>query len=130
MKKSILQECIKNSIKFNTPIKHDQWDCYKHFTYIVQNNQIIEWGINRAGPPPTFYMKHQKRHSEYVAYAKARGLLNKNKSFDIVNIRLNKQGILKLSKPCICCCAFLKQMGCNHVYFSSGIDDNFARISL
>lgn len=130
MKKQILIDCIKNSIKFNTPIKHNQWDCYKHFSYVIQDNKIIEWGQNKAGPPPIGYLNHQKIHSEYVAFKKARGLLNKQKYFDIINIRLNKKDDFRLSKPCSCCNNFLKTMGCRNVWFSTGINDTFAKLSL
>jgi len=130
MKKSILNQCIKNSLKFNTEEKHPQFDCYKHYSYIIQNNSIIEWGVNRAGPPPNCYKPHQKIHSEYVAYCKARGLLNKQKSFDLINIRLNKLGEFRLSKPCSCCFNFLQSMGCRNVYFSTGVNNAFAKMSL
>ena len=130
MKKTILSQCVQWSLKYNTPIKHAQFDCYKHHTFVIQGNQIIEWGQNKSGPPPTFYKSHQKIHSEYIAYKKARGILNKLKPFDIVNVRMNKQGNLRLSRPCLCCCNFLKTMGCKRVYFSSGIGDGFDKMAL
>lgn len=129
MKKTILLQCVKWSLKHNTPLKHSQFDCYKHHTFVIQKNQIVEWGQNKSGAPPNFYKPHQKIHSEYVAYKKARGLLEKNKPFDIINVRLNKQGDLRTSKPCLCCCNFLKTMKCRNVYFSTG-DNNFEKMSL
>jgi hypothetical protein len=130
MKKSIIRHCVQWAIQHNTKEKHNQFDYYKHHTFIIQDNSVIEWGQNKAGSPPIFYKPHQKIHSEYIAYKKARGLLNKQKTFQVVNIRLNKQGNLKLSKPCSCCNNFLKAMGCKTVYFSTGIEDSFAKLSL
>ena len=44
------------------------------------------------------------------------------------NIRLNKQGILRLSKPCYHCYMFLKIVGAKCVWFST--DVGFARMNL
>lgn len=130
MKKNILYQCIKWSLNHNTPLKHSQFNYYIHHTFIIQENKIVEWGQNKAGNAPFFYKPYQKIHSEYIAYKKAHGLLKRNKPFDIVNIRLNKMGVLKLSKPCICCFNFLKSMKCRNVYFSSGFKNEFKKLSL
>jgi len=60
-----------------------------------------------------------KIHSEIAAYRKAKGILTKNEPFEIVNIRLNKNKELRLSKPCICCFEIMKELGCSKFYFSS-----------
>jgi hypothetical protein len=97
---------------------------YIHYTFIVQDNKIIEYGVNRPGEPPIHYGYHAfngykpKIHSEIDAYKKAKGLLVPNKWFEIVNIRLNKQGKIRMSKPCFCCENILRELGCKKFYFS------------
>jgi hypothetical protein len=130
MKKSILTQCIHWSNRYNTIEKHPEFLNYKHFSYIIQDNKVISFGLNRAGPPPIGYLKYQKIHSEYIAWRKAKGLLNKNKTFDIINIRLNKKNDFRLSKPCICCNNFLKSVGCKNIYYSVEENNAFAKMSL
>jgi hypothetical protein len=126
MKKSILVDCLRLGRK-HLP-KHPEWDNYKHYSYIIQNNEIIESGTNCSGPPLIGYEKWQKIHSESRAYFKARGLLDKNRHFDVVNIRFNKSGKMLLSKPCKCCISFLKFLGCHAIWFST--EAGFARLAL
>jgi hypothetical protein len=92
-----------------------------HWTFIVADNQIIEWGRNLmdAHPPVHFgYSPHSKLHSEYVAFKRARGLLNGNE-FDIINIRLNKRGEWRMSMPCSSCWNWLTAVGCNRAFFTT-----------
>lgn len=67
-------------------------------------------------------------HSEADAFRKAKGILDKTKTFECVNVRFTKGNKLKLSKPCSCCYRFMKTMGCSKVYFSTEI--GFAEIRL
>jgi len=121
MKKKLLAECLNIAIKNNTPLKHPQWDCYKHFSFIIQNNKIIEWGTNRQGSAMIYlgYAPYQKIHSEVDAYFKARGIMDRNKPFEVINIRLNKTSHLKVSNPCKCCLAFLNHLGCKRIWYST-----------
>ena len=129
MKSTILKECVRIA-KEKNKFKHIK-EPFRHFSFIIQRNTIIEWGTNRrSGSPPIFfgYPLHSMIHSELDAYNKARGLLEHNKDFEIVNIRLNKRGKLRLSKPCEYCYAFMKAKGASCVWFSTDID--FAKILL
>lgn len=100
---------------------HPEWDCYKHYSFIFQDGVLIEWGCNRKGSPLIGYPSYGKIHAESDAYSKARGLLDKNTPFEIVNIRLNKSGDLKISKPCKCCFNFLINVGCKSIWYSNEI---------
>lgn len=126
LKSSLLVECLRISCK-HLP-KHPEFNAYKHYSFVIQNNSIIEWGTNRAAPSIIGYQPWQKLHSENQAYFRAQGLLNKNKRFDIVNIRLNKSGDILLSHPCKCCISFLKHLGCNYVWFTTAL--GFARLKI
>ena len=131
VRKRILRQCLKIARDKNTPEHHPQWNCFHHFSFIIQKNKIIEYGFNRMGKPLEgfgYNKEFGKIHSENDAYRKAKGILDPQRSFDVVNIRLNKQGIMKLSKPCNCCHSFLSVVGCANVYFSTNI--GFAKIHI
>lgn len=100
--------------------KHPQFDHYLHWSFIVQSNQIVEWGMNREAEPPKHwgYRPNSKLHSEYCAYKKARGLLS-NGPFQLINIRLNRQGEMKLSRPCRTCQQWLTALGCNKLVWTT-----------
>lgn len=128
MKKSLLAQCTKIAQDYRT--KHPEWNHFLHYCFIVQANAIVEWATNRTGPPLTHrgYPPSGKQHAEPLAWFKARGLLTSHRSIEAVNIRLNRQGELRLSKPCACCYSFLHSVGCRTVWFST--DAGFAKISL
>jgi len=126
MRKKILKQCLRISHEKNQPDSHPEYGNYHHFSFIIQNNKIIEYGFNRPGQPLNGYPEFGKIHSENDAYRKARGILCSQKPFDIVNIRLSKSGILRMAKPCACCNNFLSVVGCRNIYFST--DNGFARL--
>jgi len=131
MKRKLLNECLEIALKNNTPIKHPQWTAYHHFSFIIQKNKIVEWGTNRCSSPLTFlgYMPYSKMHSEYDAYFKAKGIMLRDKPFEVINIRLTKTNLIGGSSPCKCCFAFLKNMGCKRIWFTTEVG-NFASMNL
>lgn len=157
MKNMILIECFRRATGLN-PNHPENKNGYHHFSFIVQKNQILGYGVNRStGSNPTFdnnkipkydnfgflnsnsisrtlitgYKPYQKLHSESVAYFKIRGLLNHRFKFEVVNIRLNKNSELKISRPCECCIRFLYGLGCSTVWFSTGlIEYKWAKLPL
>lgn len=127
MRRTILKECLRIARRRNTPKLHSEFGRFHHFSFIVQNNTIIEYGTNRVGSIPAlehFYLERSKIHSEACAYSRAKGLLS-NTAFEVVNIRLNKKGVLRGSKPCKCCSAFLEAVGATHIYYST--NDGFEK---
>ena len=121
MKKSILTNCL--AIARDYIPKHCQFDYFLHYAFVIQNNSIVEWSTNKVGEPPIHMGYHRrigaipKLHAEILAYRKAKGLLNKQ-TFEIINVRLNKKGELRLSKPCICCQEILSDLGCKRFWYS------------
>lgn len=128
MKRSILRECIRISKEknnnFPAPMKKH------HFSFIIQNNKIVEWGTNvsisrgvdivgNQSPKYRGYPDYAMFHSEAAAYKKAKGILSPKDSFEVINIRLNTTGGILLSKPCDCCFNFLRTLNCNKVWFST-----------
>lgn len=126
MKKKILKECLRMALEKNPT--HPEFGRYHHFSFVIQNRKILEFGMNREGTPINGfgYPEFGKIHSETDAYRKAKGLLDSQAPFDMVNIRLSKQGFLRLSKPCSCCHAFLSMVGCRSVFFTT--DQKFGKI--
>lgn len=122
MKKSILIECIRIA-KAKLEL-HPERCNFPHYSFIIQQNKIVEWATNIAFEPPVHYGYHKalgykpKFHAEVHAYKKAKGILI-NDNFSIVNIRLGKDGDLKLSAPCEACHSLLSCLGCNKFYYSS-----------
>lgn len=126
MKSSLFKEAMKIAVaKIDT---HPERKYYMHYSFIVQNNKIIAWATNTKKEPPLHYGYHSriqyyekyppKTHSEIQAYKRARGILGKN-YFEIINIRLNQQAEVKISKPCPCCYEILSELGCRRFYYSS-----------
>lgn len=130
MKRSIFTECLRIAREKNTPIHHPEWGHFHHFTFVIQNNKIVEWSTNRPAPFGSMiklgYSEVSKIHSEVAAYSKAKGLLN-DEPFDIINIRLRKNNDIAMSEPCPCCYNFLKNLGCKHMYFTTECGE-FAKI--
>jgi hypothetical protein len=67
-----------------------------------------------------------KLHSELVAYRRAKGIMTIH-DFHIINLRLNRQGKTRLSKPCVCCYEILKTAGCKSFFYST--EDGFGKVT-
>lgn len=122
MKKSLLVEALRLSRKALP--KHPEYSCYPHFTFLVQDNQIVEMGLNRRHEPPRKlgYHNHKdktfrpKWHSELDALHKYRLAPG---SFEIINVRLNKAGETRLAVPCSTCRNILDVLRCGRAYFTT-----------
>jgi hypothetical protein len=129
VKKRILRDCLRIALSKNK--SHPEWGNYHHFSFIVQGGKILEVGFNRSGSAVEGFgygsEYPQKIHAENDVYRKARGILDFGKPFDVINIRLNKRGEVRISKPCECCLNFLSAVGCRNVYFSTEV--GFARMT-
>ena len=140
MNKRLLRDCLR--ISQNNLHKHPEFSCntgsYYHWSFIVQRNKIVEYATNSTGKPPkilgAYYKRGMwddfipKRHSEYNCYMKAKGLLIRNESWEIVNIRLRYNGVMAMSQPCTCCHNFMHDVGCSKCFFST--DMGFAKIQI
>jgi hypothetical protein len=137
MKNTILRDAVRIA-RTKLP-RHDQRDFWPHFSFIVQNNKIVEYATNVSSEPQKYFGYHErikdgsggrpKLHAELNCFKKAKGILDPGKYFDIINIRLSRtQGFLRLSKPCVCCHNFLKTVGCHSCYFSVDEGMGFAKV--
>lgn len=128
MKKSLYNEVL--AIARRNITKHREYGHFLHYSFIIQGNQIVEWGTNNKRVPAIHNGYHDrirdldfspKTHSEVDAWKKASGILDNRRSFQMINIRLNKAGEIRNSKPCECCFEILKAMGCSKFYYSSSV---------
>lgn len=121
MKKRILRRAVDLAIE-KLPL-HPEYLHFPHFCFVVEDNGIVAWATNTRMEPPLHYGYHRpwdsgyrpKYHAEVMAYRKAMP----KPGFEIVNVRLNRLGHIKLSKPCVPCCRLLARLGCRKAYFSS-----------
>lgn len=130
MKRKLLNECLETARRLNNPDKHPDWGCYHHFSFIIQDNKIIGFGMNRKGEPikRLGYAEWGKIHSEFDVYHQVKGIM-KDGNFTVINFRLSKRGELRDSTPCNCCHKFLKSMGCNEIWFSTS-NEHMARMMI
>jgi hypothetical protein len=131
MNKSLLRDAFKIAVDYIP--KHPEYKCYMHYSFIIQSGKIIEWDTNsncmKFAPLYAMYASRvadlnngiPKCHSEPAAYQKAKGLLVRNKSFDLVNIRVNKKGLPRCAAPCVCCMQFLSSLNCRKIWFTTDV---------
>ena len=87
---------------------------YKHSAAIIKNNKIYSIGYN-------YFSNNISIHAEIDACKK---FLYTNKNVSLTNCDLivirSQQNLkqLKLSKPCMHCCKFLKEKGLRKIYYS------------
>lgn len=128
MTKKILKLCIRIVEQNNN--KHPDPDGYRHFSFIIQEDKIVEWDTNKVGPPILFrgYPSYGKIHAEFSVWNKAKGIILKNTKFEIVNVRITKCGSIRISCPCQNCFDYLKSQGCCRIWFTTGLEKRFAKI--
>ena len=126
MKATILRECLR--LSRSKIYKHHEREHWIHFSYIVQNNKILSAGTNNSHHPPihlgysrrlAWEGSHAKTHSEFDCWKSARGIIDKSRNWEIVNVRTNKVGAIRNSAPCNCCNAFLSEMGCVRCFYTT-----------
>lgn len=126
MKRRILEECMKIAVARIKARNHPRLKSFMHFTFIVQDGRIMGYGVNRVSEPMAGYPEYGMMHSECDAYFSTR--FDKSEPWDAVNIRLGMRMTPRMSKPCACCTAFLKRLGCRAVWFT--ITEGFAKLEL
>lgn len=130
MNKRILDSCLSIARKNNTS-KHPEYDSFMHFSFVVKDNKILEYATNYRGITrySKFYSRISKTHAEAAAYTKAKGLMRRGDTFEMVNIRLNREGELRNSAPCSGCYALLQLFGCIKVWYTTK-EGKFEKVSL
>lgn len=135
MKKSVIKDAMRTALD-KLPTHPERNGCYIHFSFIIQDGSIICFGVNNRHTIVKvnwgYHRRHKgegagfrpKGHSEINAYKKAVRMtkFDARKPFEIINIRLNNAGELRISKPCECCYELLKCFGCRKFWYSTTVE--------
>jgi hypothetical protein len=124
----ILSECLEDAL--GRLVDHPRFRHKIHFSYIYQDGKRICMGENVAGNPPDSlpikYFDYSLVHAEAVAYIRSRKKLNRKQPWIAINIRLNRQGVMRMAAPCPCCFRLMTMAGCERFFFTT--DAGFASL--
>jgi tRNA(Arg) A34 adenosine deaminase TadA len=105
----IIDRLIKKATKSNVNNKHSAG--------LIINNKIYSYGINR-------YLKNnQTIHAEINIFEKLKKHIKLLCGYDIIVIRINKNNILRNSRPCNNCIIKLKKFGIRRIFYSNNSGD-------
>jgi hypothetical protein len=102
--------------------RHPELNNFPHYSFILKDNKITSWARNSKIEPPRHFGYHRdwdatyrpKYHAELAAYRKH----PIKPPFEIINVRMSKQGLLRISKPCLACTRLMTALGCRKFYYS------------
>ncbi len=121
---------IERYIRISKSLLYKAEENQKHFSFIITGSKILAIGINTFQEHPKghyFGFKWGGLHSEISAILKLGKPFGDNcKKYDIINIRLNKKGLVRISKPCKTCENVLKMIDFKRAYYSTN-DSNTAQ---
>ena len=99
----------------------------KHVSIIVHKHKIVSVGMNRFKTHPKAkeigYM-YEEMHSELDAYRKVPKQLRGCK-FDLINVRYNKFGTMRMSRPCELCMPWCREVF-DRIYYTT--DEGIAKL--
>lgn len=92
-----------------------------HFSYIVDGKHIISYGINNIKKSHPFAINHKYPypHSEVSAIINFQLPLDELCEYSLVNIRIGKDGNIRLSKPCSYCQKMLDVFNMQTIFFTN-----------
>lgn len=107
-----------------------------HVTFIIRKGKILKIGVNRERKTHPRNMLHnyvdrdKRRISHFVGTHSELDAIMKYGKDDctdctFVNIRIDKNGMLNMAKPCIGCQSLLKQVGFKKVIYSTSNENGF-----
>ena len=92
----------------------------KHVSLVFYKKQLISFGTNSFKTHPKakeIGYRFEEMHSELEAYTKIPRIY-KGKKLTLVNVRYNKNGQLRMSKPCDLCAPWCKEIF-NEIYYTT-----------
>lgn len=110
---------------------------YTLFSFVVENNKILGYGMNNKDFVIPSHYGYDKRargwgnftpciHSELHAWIKCRDLIKG--SFELINVRIRDDENIGMSCPCDCCQEWMRSQGCKTIHFTTG--NNWAKMPL
>lgn len=115
--RNLLRQCLVYSAQSLTA--HPQYRHYIHYSFGIVDGKIAVVGKNHAALPDVHFGYHArvtepKIHAELDAYKRLRKKYPISKTaWSLVNVRINRSGEFKLSKPCDVCTEWLTAVGCH-----------------
>lgn len=120
MNQNTLDKLIKKSQELVYLVPNNQ---HKHFSFILRRNKVLSFGWNVPFKTHTFALKWQKEyiflHSELHAIKNFGEPPIQLEGLTMVNTRIGKSGLPRLSKPCECCQRALLSFGIESVFFTN-----------
>lgn len=93
----------------------------KHFAYLLAGGKIVGFGYNKHRSH-TYHSRWSDPARPPAIHAEAAAVFSTRKQGDeLVVVRVNRQGAVRLSKPCVCCCSFLQYRGIKRVWFTTEV---------
>jgi deoxycytidylate deaminase len=104
---------------------------WKHYTFLLRRNAVMSIGWNRPFKThplaARFGYKFNSIHSELNAITKYDGRITDLSRFTLVNVRLDKAGDVRMSRPCETCQLMLAAFGVSEVWYTTN-DGGFAQL--
>ena len=99
----------------------------KHFSFLCKRNTILSVGMNSYDKTHTIakdlgYRKNNI-HSELDAVLRFEGGKKDIRNLDLVNIRLNRHGHVKMAMPCEGCTRLIVDLGIRRVWYTDFFGD-------
>lgn len=102
----------------------------RHFSFITNGNTIIAWGCNntsRTHPVAARYSDYPYIHSELAAILAAPVRPVELREYDLINLRVMRDGSLGMAKPCRYCRRLLQDFQFKSVFYSNN-EGNFEQL--
>lgn len=95
----------------------------KHFSFLVERNNIVSVGWNQSFKthPLAFKFGHRfySTHSELHAIRNFPYHISELADYKFINLRLMGDHSIGIAKPCFCCQNMLEMFGIYNVYYST-----------
>lgn len=133
MNKNLLRHCLMQALR-KLP-NHPQRRHYVHYSFAVVGGSVYVVGTNKSAVPSVHLGYNQrvpepKIHSELDAYRKLRKIVPIGKvQWSLINVRLNRTGEMKNSKPCHVCQEWLGAVGCTEIVYTTEVGWNTLKLS-
>lgn len=119
MNSSLKRSCEKVA---RSVILNLQENCWKHVSFITDKNSIISVGWNhpfKTHPLANkFGYRYDSIHAELHAILNFEYPVKELCNYKLVNIRIDKFGKMKLSKPCKICQILLRSFAINEIWYT------------
>jgi len=125
------QKIQQKVIELSKALINPQNSYNHHISFLVLNNRILHIGCNASWRthPKSLEIGYfsESPHSELAVFLKLRkkDLITR---LTMINVRINTLYDLKISKPCKICTGWLKIIGVRHVWYTTGINKEFAKL--